>query len=660
MGTSSSTLLNTSNNKRHVSFIKQNTPGLKKANLFSAHKTQTRKKKKPTYATYFHKVFKIRMRYYYRLSLILSIPLSIIIALPYGGSVFLFPVKVLILWASFSVLKFVRDATVKVSASNASSEFQHVISCLFSSDFFSVLSGYVLTTSTIFFIVYSQSSEYLDFSISSPTKTVRPFLNDSFMFFWYFSTFVSSFYSLQFILFEKNRLPFKIGSYRSDPTQALKSIKWISLLKEAASITLCISIFAAPFYFWFRRFIFKVFFSGLIYSANLNRQIPAIRFSLAYYLWLCILSFAVVFSFELLNRIYNAYAMTGCLIVKKPISSYGDNQFEVLTSGITDYKYPLVRLTAYQELVYRSVCTNISERRCLYDDSQWLLVLNEAAKLIRANSKIIKMDILPKKVSVKSKTYDKNLAPIKDAEQNIFGKLGPSDIDGGIDVDPNSLRSRHSMFSTNLITPEDLFLRHDPPQKIAKPKKKQSFFGSLLKKCQIYFFKLAQKYWKSLKICISQQEKQIKLLRGVGQVISKDKIISKSFKREADKRIPDKIIVGNAIIVISEMLLHAKSEDRKNRVESTLTEVMTILTSIYKSTSLFLDHPPVAPKSLSEKEHNSIKEINDLAISYFFKIVVFYNSSLNDLILGPDTFKLAKWCTDIALEEQKSQGFSDM
>ncbi|VUG18318.1 DEBR0S3_07536g1_1 [Brettanomyces bruxellensis] len=647
-----------SNDSQHVPLKKGNTLSSKKGNLPSAHKTKM-KKRKPTYATYFHKVFKIRMRYYYRLSLLLSILLSILIALPYGGNIFVLPVKIMILWASFCLLKIARDATIRVSLSGASSEFQHIVSCLFSTHFLIVYGCYAVATGSIFLIIYNQSSAYLNYSISSPTKTVKPFLNDSFMFFWYFSMFVSSFYSSQFIIFEKNMLPFKIGVYRCDPTDYLKNIKWSSLLKEATAIAGCIAIFAAPVYFWFRRLIFNVFFSGLVYGTNLNSQIPAIRFSIIYYLWLCILSFAIVFTYELLNRIYNAYAMVGCLIVKKPISSYGDNQFDVLTTGIADYEYPLVRLTAYQELVYRSVCTNISERRCLYEDSQWLLVLNEAAKLIRSNSKVIKMDILPKKAPVKSKIPENNSAP-NDDTPNIFGRSGQINIDTGNDLDKANLRSRRSMFSTNINSPEDLFLKHDSSHKPVIPKKKQSLVSVVVKKCEAYIFSLVRKFGKQLKEYILNQRKKSAFLQKVDRFITKDKIIWGSYRKEADRRIPDKIIVGNAIIVISEMLLHAKSEDKKNRVESTLTEVLTILTSIYKSTSLFLDHPPVTPKSINEKEHNSIKEINDLAISYFFKIVVFYNSSLNDLILGPDTFKLAKWCTDMALEEQKSRGFSEI
>lgn len=120
-----------SNDSQHVPLKKGNTLSSKKGNLPSAHKTKM-KKRKPTYATYFHKVFKIRMRYYYRLSLLLSILLSILIALPYGGNIFVLPVKIMILWASFCLLKIARDATIRVSLSGASSEFQHIVSCLFS------------------------------------------------------------------------------------------------------------------------------------------------------------------------------------------------------------------------------------------------------------------------------------------------------------------------------------------------------------------------------------------------------------------------------------------------------------------------------------------------------------------------------------------------
>ncbi|GME80642.1 unnamed protein product [Ambrosiozyma monospora] len=168
-------------------------------------------------------------------------------------------------------------------------------------------------------------------------------------------------------------------------------------------------------------------------------------------------------------------------------------------------------------------------------------------------------------------------------------------------------------------------------------------------------------------------------------------LIGRSLQREANKRLPNKYNLSHAIIAISEVLLHAKSIDKKRVViggpQPTtsssgsdpvvsngtgsglgLGDVLTSLTRVYIATNDFINDPPVVVDQ-SERdvlggsgkadELNSIAEVNQLALDYFFKLIILYNSEVNDIVLAPEVFKLAKWCTDLALDEQRNQRWDE-
>lgn len=598
----------------------------------------------------------MRMSYYYRLSLIVAIALGLSVTVPYGGNLALIPVKVISIWVGFIMLKYARDYTITVTLSNAATELQLFISQLMSLRFLAILAGYSLATWLIFFIIFVQSSDSLSVSVASSSKTIKPYLNDNYMLFWYFASFLSLFYSVQFMVFQKNRLDFKIGTYRTEPSHYLKNMRWTSLFKETVAISGCICIFAAPVYALDRGAIFKLFFAPITSIYNLNSSIPAPRYSFELYTLLCIICVLTVFTYEILNRIYNAYAMAGCLVIKKPLSTYSIHFFDNLMSGVRDYKDSVVRLTAYQELVYRSTCTVISDRQCFYQEICWNPILSELSRVIRNCSNASRYG-LNRKDSKKS--HKKSNSKYGDADKTIFGRLGKTGLDPDTPLD-KPYTGGNLFSSKSSSNPDDLFLK--PKRRPSKSEEKSNQINSLIadlgKSINNNITKYKKIYMKKLDHYLRTRRHNSRLVKMADTAMKSDiwdLILSRSYKREADRRIPNKIIVGNAISTLSEMLLHAKSEDIRGTVEGSLPQVLTLLTSVYKSTTMFLDNPPVRWRNTYERDHNAVKEINDLAISYFFKLVVFYNSSLNDFILSPDTFKLAKWCTDLALEEQRAQ-----
>lgn len=628
---------------------------------------------KQTYTKIFHKTFELRMRYYYRLCGIAAFVLTLLLVLPCsGGTIALFPFKVLLIWGAFSLLKKTRDLVLTVESSHSASELQHIVSVLFSSSFLYVYASYNLTTLSILSLVFLQAGgNELDISTPSTTKTIKPFLNDNFMFFWFFTGLLSFFYSVQFLIFEKNRLNFKIASYREDPVQTLNKIKWKSLLEESASIAGCISLTAVPIYLISREFIFKVAFKLVVTAFNLNSRLPPLGISFKTFIMLSAVSFVTVFAYELLNKVYNAYATTGCLVVDKPLSTYSEPAFTTLMSGVTDNE-PLVQLTAYQEIVYRATVADVAKRAIFYDRVNWTSLLEQMVKVIRTASKAAKLG-LPVASAKKEPTKTKSTAPVPPP---LFGR-GPTpkfDDDDKPVTDGNTT-------TYGKVHSDDLFLHKRPavadPAKPAGPPKKsqlQKLEDTLTDKLN----DTKQKAIEQLKKQLSSQQSRIDEWSKIVDSAKWKQSLTRSYQREADRRIPNRILVGDCVVGMSEMLLHAKSEDSKGAVFASLTEVLNLLTRLYKSTSDFLQNPPVPKTKKQEptdfsnlfkrtvfassndpvtvpktKDHNAIKEINDLSLSYFFKLVIFYNSTLNDLILSPDTFKLAKWCTDVALEEQK-------
>ncbi|KAG7714361.1 hypothetical protein KL949_004479 [Ogataea haglerorum] len=573
-------------------------------------------KKQNNYSKILAKVFHMRMKFYSRLALLLAFVYTIVVSLPFRTSPLFFPVKLSLFWCSFMLLKFARDLTLKVETTTYSTLFQQIFGSLLSAEFATLMSSFLISNVLTYGIIWSQTAS-LSYYIESPTKTIKPFVNDKFLYYWFFAFASTLVYTVFFLTKGKNQLKFKIGVYRVEPLEYLRNLPLSEILKETSIFSISVTLATPVIFLMVRKFMFSTVLFPFIWLLNLNTHLPRVSISLSLYFGLFLLTFTTVLLYEVLNEIYNAYAMVGCLNVKKPLSTHAEDQLETLLSGLKDIKRPFVRLTTFQELVY--MAQTAEERKFFYKNTaNWTSILEQCSIVIRSVSMAVTADLsLPPVIQT----------PVQ--KNSIFGNSGSSR--SPIDEDKSDRKA------------DSLFLPAEKPKPKPKP-----FWETVLDRIT----SLGKKVRKpELLVRLEKESRSRNTREALEYVLSSlgflEDIFLPNIEREAAKRVPNKVMVGDAVLVISEVLLHAKHEDRKSVVVPTLTEVLTLLTRLYKATAEFLSDPPARDTGSC-----CIRELNELTLDYFFKLVVQYNSVLNDLILAPDVFKFAKWCTDTALDEK--------
>lgn len=650
------------------------------------NKQQTIKTQIKSYKSIYDNVYSNRMQFFHRLSAVFAFMFTLIISIHYKSSLVLFPVKFLLIWAGYFILQQARTLSLTTEELKASNEFMRLISILISKKSLTLLTAILINSYIIFFILYCESDSSLQYYIDTPTKTIKPFLNDNFAFFCFYSLVSSIFYSLSFIAYEKYVLHITIGTFRQDPIDYLKKFPilkiFISSIIRSLILSLSIPLVYQSFY---RNKFFEIFLKPLVILNDLNRSIPrcdfkySTLFNLSFYSWLTFLSI------DLLNELFNAYALIGCLVINKPISQLSNTPIQTLLSGLKDYKHQLVRLTSYQELVYLSTSEDFKDRQIFYRADNWTLVLAELFFVLTSVAKSSRYN-LPTNIDNNNKNNFDELLKNNDVdnlrkEASLFGNLNNyknNDLD--LDFDLNNEKKENENKDQHDITiikndNDEIYPKRDANTD-SVPTKKLSKFENFYNSSIIFLNEKFNNLNKSVNNLLINKFKfdpenlinneQNSFHLKFSHLIKDLKKLVKflfigNLNQESNKRIPNKDIIGCAIISITEILIHAKTEDKLNSVTNTLTESLTLLTKVYKGTSEFLTNPPDYIKIDKSKDKNfSILIINELSISYFFKLVIYYNNILNDLILPPEVFKLAKWCTDMALEQQKDQKISNI
>lgn len=650
------TLINPSfQNKKQLS-IKQST------NRIGRRESQFK-----TYSSLYDNFFHKRMKFYHRLSALIAAIFTLILSVPFGGRLIFYPIKFLLIWFGFFLLQQARVCTIQTESSKAGNHIEKVVSILSSKKSYILICAFMINSCIVSSIIFSQSGSSLSCYIETPTKTIKPFLNDNFAFFCFFTLISSVVYSFDFLVSEKFTLHFPIGTFRQEPIEYLKALPHLRIIILSLLKTIVLSLISPLVYhIFFRNLFFKFFLKPLVIFLDLNKQLPRSDFNIftlstiLIYLWISFLSL------DILNECFNAYAMVGCLVVQKPISHYSETPIQTLISGLKDTKNQLVRLTAYQELTYLSTSSDFKDRESFYRADNWSLILGEyyfvlinAAKSARLGlPKIEKNDVfrneklekLKKQASIfgNMSNYENNLDfdfefEIKDGK---FKRTSEKDEDNG---DVTVIKQGN----------EAIFKNPDEREKI---KSFESQYDVLLTSSHDYLNKLTKKmevvFKEYFKYDPTKENKDSNSIKYQLYILFKDlskfanHLIFGTIEEQANKRVPNKELVGFAIISLTEMMIRSKTEDKNNSVQGTLVECLTLLTKVYKGTSEFINSPPA---EIDENHPNSIMIVNELSLSYFFKLVIYYNNVLNDLLLPPEVFRLAKWCTDMALEQQKEQ-----
>lgn len=324
--------------------------------------------------------------------------------------------------------------------------------------------------------------------------------------------------------------------------------------------------------------------------------------------------------------LYQAYISIGCLIVDVPLSSASTSPFETLISGLKDTDCN-VQLLAFQELLFISKTPEIKYRFPLYQLNNWDVILDIIGSRLSQSAKNCRkgMPYVNKAV--------KNDANKKTHNVSLFGNLssynnatsGNDDITGSLYTAPSTASFPAQTSGSDNSVP----VEQEQEQEVPKNSKYQDQTVRIIKllddKINEMFSKYKQKfvpvtsiinYW----IVRYQTRKRLNVAEG------EDKIIQ------------------ICIESLSEMLIHCKGEDTHDKVFNTLTDALILLAKVYKGTSQFLIYYG------SSFNDNKMVQMNLSSLKFFYKLIIFYNSVLNDLILPPEVFRLAKWCTDYAIE----------
>lgn len=524
------------------------------------------------------------MTFYYRLSVIIAIIFTFSISLPFNSKLYSYPLKLMLLWLGYFIIQHARSITTTTDSNISPNIVFRSISLLNNKNTYILFTSFLINYSIAAIILFCQLNS-LKYYIQTPTKTIKPFINDNFLYLCFTTLISSIIFTLDFLFSEYNILRVKIGVFRQEPFDYLKNQPFIKIFITSILKNLIYSLTIPLLYrLIFRDYFFHIFLKPLVFITGLNNQLPrsdinySTLFTISFYFWLTYLSLI------LLNELFNAYALIGCLNIDKQITNYSKTPISTLLSGMKDFKNPLIRLTAFQEIAYLSTSNNFLDRQIFYRADNWTLLLSEFFLILTNTAKSSKSDL--------STLDGSSIIQFKDLIEkklNINVNNNVSNTNSKKDILSNDIKSQLSILSTDILQIVNSFV-----------------YGNV--------------------------------------------------ETQSNKRIPNKEIVGFSIIALSEILINAKIEDKSNSIINTLPDCLTILTKVYKGTSEFLNYQ-IKVNKIDEDilENTSIKIINDLSLSYFFKIVINYNNLLNDLLLPPEVFKLAKWCTDMALEQQKEQ-----
>lgn len=625
-----------------------------------------------SYESIYNKIFHNRMKFYNRLSAVVAFIVTLMLSVPFNSKLVYYPIKFLLLWFGYFILQKSRKLTTStVELSNASNHVQVLLSILSSKSCYGLISSFLLNNLIIAVILYSQSNSSLNYYIETPTMTIKPFLNDNFAFFCFFTIISSLVYSFNFLFNQKFILHIPIGTYRQEPIDYLKKVLNLKLLiLSILKSGLIFLVIPLIYHLFLRNLFFTVFLKPIVILFNLNHKLPRSDFNFNLLLIIWFYSWISILSIDVLNEFFNAYALVGCLNINNPISSYSENQIKTLLSGLKS-ENSLIKLTAFQELTYLSTSNDFKNREIFYNSVEnWNLILNEFYFILNNAAKSSRLD-LPKLKSA-DQLRNEQLENMKD-KLSLFGNLNNNQIRNNLDFDFNfEIENKEKGNDDGDIT----IIKNDNIEIFNKPESNDriSNFDLNYNLIAKLIYENFQKYYQMLNELINKKFEMFEnsksgynnnyddsnnSIRFQFYLIYADllkftkKLIFGTIQEQSNKRIPNKEIIGFSIISITELLINAKIEDKNNNVKNSLTEVLILLTKVYKGTYEFLTNPPI--EFDANKEEFSIKLINELSLSYFFKIVIYYNNILNDLLLPPEVFKLAKWCTDMALEQQKEQ-----
>ncbi|KAF3993313.1 hypothetical protein FT663_00587 [Candidozyma haemuli var. vulneris] len=635
-----------------------------------------------SYQYYFKKVYEKRLRYWNKISFLLAIAASAILAFPYisiwWNIVYTITFRAPLIYLALYFVKLCRNFNSTVEYSSNKTLAQQIARSVFTRRYVTSLLFYLGSSYVIYALFMLQLPLRSQYSIVAKEFRKRPAINDEWVYFWFHAYFVALLYTVQHIVFQRNRLQFRYGINHIKPDSVLFS-KLPALLGHA-SLFNTVSSISSPIIYWvIRSIIYKInwlFFAML----SLDSTIP--RFHIGFWTLINIsfVSFFVFLLWEIVNHVYDTYATIGCLDGKKPISNYSPDPISSILSCLRDVdaENQISRLTAFQELAYLAT-TNDPEgakrRKAIYSAHSvagfvWPAILDECALVIKETSSRVnyrsQSDMKALRGSQPPSKPEEPLNETKDSFLfgNSFNTSTADTTQPMVDASSSPLRryedvapSSSSLYTrlqnnalgrhiiNHLVIPTQKFLAAYLNPQTSKSRSKT--VTDKLALIQQYYAKYRNELLES----------------SIGV------FFRITLKRDTESRVVNPVNYGNAVIALSGILIHAVEEDRNNTVTGAhISEVLNLLERPIRACANYTDMLPASVYLTKEQRENEqatkrhlVALLHDLTIQEFFQLCVKYNHKLNDLSLSSRAFKLAKWVIDASIaQQQKEKESSDL
>lgn len=619
-----------------------------------------------TYQYFFKKVLDKRLYYlFYSINGVIALVTSITLAIPYDNfwyNVFLtFIFRGPIIWLALGLIKQARYKFSTVEYSTHKTLASQIYNTISSFKFLSYSIFYILSAYFISAIFVFQLPFKYDYFLLSKEYRQKPLINDEWVYYWTYPCILALSYSLIHLTFQRNRLLFKLGHIRNDPsTTLLRMVP--TLVGYTIQQNIVISVMAPIIYLLIKPIIYKVNVL-IILILGLDTTVPAFRISLNTFFSLGYLSFHTIQMWEITNHAFNVYATIGCLDGNKPISTYSADPISTLLSGLrnVDPEYQLSRLTAFQELAYIAT-TNDEQgkklRDILYNSRvtrgiAWPAILEECGLIIEE---------FTTKVNFRSLSDTKALKKSTQAIENELKNITLTRVDSRTDLFGNSTAevpstvkqlSNLRMYSTPKVDDEP----SDLMKLLRSFKLVQSIsqtFSIDSKKVENYFsFNTPNVLEKLTNIYKQYVTKFLESDFGI--------FFRVTVKRDSESRVINPSNYGNGVLAIANLAIHSVDEDKTGTIsDENLCLILNLLERPIRASGNYTDYLPASIFLTPEQKvhipkNHIIVQLHDLTMTEFYQLCIKFNYKLNNFALHAKTFRLAKKVMDVAIAEQEQQ-----
>lgn len=632
-----------------------------------------------SYQYYFSKVYEKRLRYWNKISFLLALAASAILAFPYmsifRNIFYTLTFRAPVIYGALYLIKLCRNTNSTVSYTTNKTLAQQVARSVFTRRYLSSLAYYTASAYVLYGLFMAQLPLWSKYSIVAKEFRQRPAINDEWVFFWFHAYFVALTYTVQHIVFQRNRLLFRYGINHVKPDQAL-FLKLPALMGHAVLFN-TVTLFSSPVVYWIIRLvIYKINWMAF---AVLGVDLAVPRFHIGFWTFFNIsfVSFSVFLLWESVNHVFDTYATIGCLDGKKPISSYSEDPVSSILSCLRDVEpeNQISRLTAFQELAYIATTNDpegVKRRKDIYSAHSvggfvWPAILDECALVIKETSS---------RVNYRSQS-----------DMNALRGVQPAKLEEAVNENKDSFLFGNS-FNTSADNSQSMIdASSSPLKRYEETVPKLSFIARLEKHPlgKLLVAHILVPTQKFLSAYLNPQPLQPRPNNVTNKLALlqqhyykyRNKLLDSSIgvffritlKRDTESRVLNPVNYGNAVIALLGLLIHAVEEDRNNTVTGAhISEVLNLLERPIRACANYTDILPASVHLTSEQreneqatKHHLVALLHDLTIQEFFQLCVKYNHKLNDLLLSSRAFKLAKWVIDASIaQQQKERGSSDL